>query len=109
MARRVGGVAIVDTPEVMVALPLASNAPEIKGFGRQLYRIWGWRAVDATLQAIRPRRPGLPLQSFAHRVASHTYALENIKTLSARYAVLHSFTRPFTLRAGKFLYKTTHS
>jgi hypothetical protein len=33
MARRVGGVAIVDTPEVMVALPLAPNAPEIKGFG----------------------------------------------------------------------------
>jgi hypothetical protein len=109
MARRVGGVAIVDTPEVMVALPLAPNPRKIKGFGRRLYRIWGWRAVDATLQAIRPWRSRLPLQSFARRAASHTYALENIKTLSARYAMLHPFTMPFTLRAGEFLYKTTHS
>jgi hypothetical protein len=109
MARRVGGVAIVDTPEFMMALPLPPNAPEIKGFGRQLCRMWGWRAVDATPCRDSATGQLRILQYFARALILHTYARQNIDHLSVRYSALHPFTMPFTLRAGKLLYNSKYS
>jgi hypothetical protein len=94
MARRVGGVAIIDTPEFMMALPLPPNRQKIKGFGGHRHRIWGVRAVGATPARVIPR-----IRMYD----------KNISRLSVRYAGLHRFTRQFTLRLGKFLYNATHN
>jgi hypothetical protein len=94
MARRVGGVAIVGTPEFMMALPLSPNTRKIKGFGGQLHRIWGGRAVGATPDGKM------------HRIRMHDKISPDFQRANPS---LHRFTPRFTLRIGKLLYNAIHS
>ncbi|MFN0046845.1 MAG: hypothetical protein ACKVOS_10285 [Sphingorhabdus sp.] len=115
MARRVGGVAIVDTPEVMNPIPIQPIATQIKGLGCLCAELSHNVAVPQRLKPLPYHRlaanPMIRQATGFGADRSHFNQLDKnySEVLSARYTLLGNNRPSFTLRAGKLMYISSQS